>query len=184
LAGARPAFADTVDASAKPFIVGFFALATLVFGAGGCFFIMRGRGTRRVAREAANWPTAEAKILATHVRTERRNPTGRAGAAYDVFIPEARYSYAVDGKHFDGTMIRPGMAQFGYAQKEAAALQLKPYAAGSTVPARYNPADPKIAMLEAAEYGGRRNIFAGILFAGLALAMLGGGVYFAALPTH
>jgi hypothetical protein len=181
---AHIAFADTIDAAAQPFIVGGGFLAGLAFVALGVFFILRGLGTRRLARESLSWPTAEATILETRVRSEWRNPTGKAGARYEVFIPEARYSYTVGGKGFEGHIIRAGIDQFGYGAEVHAQAQLDPYKTGASAPVRYDPADPAVAVLETTEYGGARNIFGGAIFV---LVGIGGFVLAAwanTLATH
>lgn len=165
----RAAFADTIDAAAQPWFVGGGIFVGALFVLFSILLIRRGLGTRRLARESVNWPVADGKILETRVRRELRNPTGRAGGSYEVFIPQARYGYAVAGEPFEGTIIRVGVDQFGYGAEAVAQAQLAPYPIGDSVPVRYNPADPAIAVLEAAEYGGARNIFGGVLLLGVGL---------------
>jgi len=161
-ASAQVAFADTVDAAAQHYMVGGGVLAGLVFLVLGLIFFMRGRGTRQMARASVHWPVTDGKILAANIVTEIRQ-TGRSGR-YEVYIPKTRYSYSVAGNRIEGNIIRPGIDQFGYGIEAQAKAHLDPYKVGATVPVRYDPANPAIAVLELGEYGGARNIFGGTVF--------------------
>ena len=103
---------------------------------------------------------------------------------YEVYIPQARYSYAVAGALLEGTVIRVGVDQFGYRSEALAQAQLEPYKVGATVPVRTNPADPAIAVLEATEYGGARNIFGGAICVALSAGALVFAAYIGTLTTH
>jgi hypothetical protein len=155
------AFADTVDANAQPYmIVGGLAVG-LAAGAFGISFILRGVRRRKMAALSLQWPVTDGKIEAAAVKTEMRHDA--QGARMNVYIPEARYAYKVDGKQYEGNVIRPGIEQFGYSVIAAAQAHVALYKTGATVPVHYDPADPSVAVLEASEYGGMRNLIAGTI---------------------
>jgi len=178
LATGSAAHADTIDAAVQPFFVGGGILVGALFAVFAYLLIRRGLGTRWLARESANWPVTDGKILAASVRTEMRGLG--ATERYEVYIPQARYSYTVAGAPFEGTIIRVGVDQFGYRSEDLAQAQLTPYQIGAIVPVRTDPADPAIAVLEAAEYGGARNIFGGAI----CVALSAGAVVFAVWASN
>lgn len=157
LAQTHTASADTIVAAAKPYIVGGGFAA--VFVSLSVFLIVRGRGTRRMGAQSVTWPVAEGRILEVSVRIEKRNDGGGNGIM-EVYVPQARYAYNVAGKQYEGTLIRPGIAQFGYGVRAVAQAHVDLYKASATVPVHYDPNDPSIAVLETSEYGGGRNIIA------------------------
>jgi hypothetical protein len=163
-AGAGRAFADTVDAAAKPYMVVGGFIAAVIFIGGGFYTIWVGRDRRRIARESPNWPQADGKILTATVAT-RWHPT--VGSYY---VPRAYYSYAVAGTTYQGDVIRAGLEQFGSITKEAAQTHIQQYPVGSRVTVHYNPAAPASAVLETTVMGGGRNIFAGAIFVLLGIA--------------
>ncbi len=176
------AHADTIDAKARPYIVMGGTVVGLFLTGLGAMFILRGLGSRRLARENVAWPTVSGKILSTKVSENIRQIS--VSNRYVYYVPKARYAYEVGGKRFEGNVIRAGMAQFGYGHEAAALAQLAPYKTGAAVTVRYDPADPSIAVLEAAEYGGARNIFGGVLFAGVGIGGIVLAVWAGSLATH
>jgi hypothetical protein len=156
------AFADTVDAQAKPYMV----LGGLVAGIGlscvGIFFLWRGVTRRKLAARSLQWPVTDGKILASSVKEEIRHDA--QGNRVKIYIPEARYSYAVARNRYEGAVIRPGIEQFGYGYTAAAQAQIEQYKPGTSVPVHYDPADPSIAVLQTSESGSVRNLIAGTLF--------------------
>jgi hypothetical protein len=62
--------------------------------------------------------------------------------------------------------------------------QLDPYQIGARVPVRYNPADPAIAVLEAAEYGGARSIFGVSILVIVGIAAFAFAAWASSLRTH
>lgn len=182
LADARAAIADTIDAAVQPFFVGGGILVGAMFALFAYLLIRRGLGTRRLARESANWPVADGEILAASVRTEVRGLG--ATERYEVYIPQARYSYTVAGALYEGTIIRVGVDQFGYRTQALAQAQIGPYMIGTTVPVRHDPSNPSIAVLEAAEYGGARNIFGGAILVTLSAGAFVFATYIGTLATH
>lgn len=161
----QAASADTVSVAAKPYMVGGGFAAAAVFIGLGLFLILRGRGTRRMAAQSVAWPIASGQILEASVRTEKRNDGSGGGTTMEVYVPQVRYCYSVAHTRYEGDLIRPGIAQFGYGVKAAAQTHIDLYKIGATVPVHYDPADAAVAVLETTEYGGSRNIFGGALFA-------------------
>lgn len=157
----HPAFADTVDANAQPYMVGGGFIAGVLLIGIGIIFIQRGRGTRRLARASTQWPVTDGKILAAHVATKTHQVPG---SRYLYYVPQARYSYEVAGRRYEGDVIRAGIEQFGYGGEVQAQAQIARYPVGATVPVHYDPDNPSTAVLEAAEVGGARNILGGGIF--------------------
>ncbi len=178
------ALADTVDAAAKPYLVGGGFAAAAIFTGLGLFLVARGRGTRRMAAQSVAWPIAQGRILEVSVKTERRSDGGGNGATMEVYVPQARYSYSVAGKDYEGTLIRPGISQFGYGVMVVAQAHIDLYKAGATVPVHYDPGDPSVAVLETSEYGGSRNIFGGVLFALVGIGCAAFAIWASGLETR
>ena len=181
VASAGVAFADTIDAGAQALIVGGGLILGALFIGLGLYLILRSLMRRRQAHASVNWPTAEGKILATSVRTERRSMNQ---GSFEVYMPVARYAYSVAGTAYEGSVIRPGTDQFGYSKTEEAQAQADKYPLGATVPVRYDPANPSAAVLETAEYGSGRNIFAGIISLAIGAVLFYVGVATSTMATH
>jgi hypothetical protein len=152
------AFADTVDAQAKPYLILGGLLAGLGFSCLGILFLRRGIDRRKLAARSLQWPVTDGQIQSAAVKEEMRHDA--EGARVKIYIPQARYSYAVAGHHHEGTVIRPGIEQFGYGSAAVAQAQIEAYKIGTSVPVHYDPDDPSIAMLQTSETGsisGRRH---------------------------
>jgi len=158
----RPALADTVDAAAKPYIVGGSWLVGLIFAAIGLFFVGKGVRYRRMASAMAAWPSAEGRVLASGVLTR----VDRSGERGDLtrYIPQVRYAYAAGGKAHESDVVQVGLGDFGYAVEAQAREHAGRYPVGAKVKVRHDPADPAGAVLETGQVGGGRQIFAGTLF--------------------
>src|SRR5579871_52853 len=115
-----------------------------------------------MAAQSLQWPVIEGRIVSASVKTEMRSDG--EGSKSAVYTPEARYSYAVAGKAYEGNVIRLGLEQFGYAAVAPAQKHIAPYEAGSPVPVHFDPDDPSLAVLELGESGAMRNLVAGSLF--------------------
>ncbi len=178
VAPANSAFADTIDAAAKPYIVWGSFLAAVIFAALAIFLITLGRTSRRLGRASPQWPMAEAKILTATVAA-KWHPT--AGTYY---VPRVHDAYTVAGQQHVGDMICPGVEQFGYGGKTEAQTHVARYPVGTNVPVHYNPENPTQAVLEATEIGGGRNIFAGAICAPLAIGALMLALWASALAEH
>lgn len=155
------AFADTVDAQAKPYLILGGLVAGIGFSGLGIFFLRRGMRSRKLAADSLQWPVTDGQIQTATIKEEMRHDA--QGARVKIYIPEARYSYTVAGDRYEGTVIRPGIEQFGYGYLAAAQAQIELYKSGAAVPVHYNPAEPSIAVLQTSESGGMRNLIAGAL---------------------
>jgi hypothetical protein len=174
----HPAFADTVDAAAKPYMVGGGFLAGLVLAGLAIFLIRLGLANRQMDRDSATWPTTDGKIL-TAVLAAKWHP-----AAGSYRVPRVRYSFAAAGKTFQASLIRPGLEQFGTGIKIMPEEYLERFPVGGSVQGHYDPANPSNAVLELDEIGGMRNIFAGSIFAVLAIAALIFALWTSTLAAH
>ncbi|HEY1475430.1 MAG TPA: DUF3592 domain-containing protein [Pseudolabrys sp.] len=173
-----PAFADTVDAAAKPYMVGGGFLAGLVLAGLAIFLIRLGLANRQIGRASATWPTTNGKIL-TAVLATNWNP-----AVGSYRVPRVRYSFAAAGQTIQASLIRPGLEQFGTGVVIMPEEYLARFPVGGSVQVHYDPANPSNAVLELGETGGMRNIFAGSIFAVLAIAALIFALWTSTLASH
>jgi hypothetical protein len=114
-----------------------------------------------MAADSLQWPVTDGQIQTATIKEEMRHDA--QGARVKIYIPEARYFYTVAGNRYEGTVIRPGIEQFGYGYLAAAQAQVELYKSGTAVPVHYNPVEPSIAVLQTSESGGMRNLIAGAL---------------------
>ena len=172
------AFADTTaDADAKPYIVfGGIAAGIALLGFG-LFLIKNGRDRRRIGQQSGHWPLTDGKIL-TAIVAQKWHPT--AGTYH---VPRVRYSYAVAGRQYQGDVIRLGIEQFGLGGKQQAQACIDRYPVGATFPVHYDPTDPSVALLEATQIGGMRNIVGGAIALVLGVCIFGLGVFISTLAT-
>jgi hypothetical protein len=177
-ATAGPAFANTtVDADAKPYIVLGGITVGLALFAFGLFLIKNGRNRRRIGQQSGNWPVADGKILTAIVAKKSYPTTG-------IFhVPRVHYSYAVAGRQYQGDVICPGIEQFGLGSELQAQACIDRYPVGATVPVHYDPADPSVALLQATQIGGMRNIVGGSIALVLGVCIFGLGVFISTLGT-
>jgi hypothetical protein len=164
----RPALADTVDAEAKPYLVAGGCVAALAFAALGVFLLQKGLSLRRLANAAAGWPTTDGRVLECTV-AKRLDKDGEGGEMTR-YIPQVRYAYNAGGAPRQGSTIRLGLTEAGYMVERQARDHIARYAIGGAVPVRYNPENPGMAVLELGQVGGNGMLFAGAIFAALALA--------------
>jgi len=164
------ALADTVDAAAKPYVVGGGWLVGLALLAVGAFLIRKGIGYRQTAEAIAAWPFVDGKVIESSIKT--RVDKSSDGPDITRYIPQVRYAYAVDGVAREGATIRIGLADFGYTIERWAREHVGRYPPGAAVPVRYDPANPHMAVLETGQVGGNNKIFAGAILLAVGLAAL------------
>lgn len=131
---------------------GLFACVMLLFGA-----VLVGVGLFAVQRHraAVNWPQTPAMIEVSEVVAERHFEDAL------MYRPVVRYRYAAPGGSFVGDKLATTGRLY---PKEAAARRVAArYPAGTTVMARYNPADPAEAILERGVGGGLWFVLFGLL---------------------
>ncbi len=184
LAGSlRQALADAVvDAAAKPVMVGGGWLAALVFAGLGGFLVRKGLAYRGEAAAMSAWPAVEGEILDSSVR--KRVDSGYDSADIARYIPEVRYAYKIGGVAQEGTTIRVGLGDFGYVSEQQAREHVARYPAGARVAVRYDPENPKTAVLETGQVGGGNKIFAGLIFLLLGLAAVVFAIWIAGLEAR
>jgi hypothetical protein len=92
--------------------------------------------------QSAAWPTARASVVDSGVRD-------RGSQARSRFCPYVIYRYTVGGVLYDSTKVRSDrdLSQCS-ADRQSADDIVRRYAAGSTVPAHYDPARPGTSILE------------------------------------
>jgi len=178
----RPAFADTVNAQAKPYLVGGGWIAAIFFLALGLFFILRGIRYRSVAQDVASWPTADATIISSGVAARVfRDAQGYNAKRY---IPDMRYVYEIDGVRHENEVIQMGLADLGYMLETQARKHAARYPIGARVPVHYDPANSTIALLEAGQVGGTKKIVAGVLCLALGLGAFVFAIWTAGLDAR
>jgi hypothetical protein len=126
------------------------------------FFLIR---NHMRAAEARAWPRAQARILASEVRTLHAQEVGNTGD----FLPYVRYEFVVRGRTYRGDTLwldeRRSFGSANVAARELAFLQ-----AGTETGVMYNPADPREAALGVEENAWPKIL---LLFVGMLLASLG-----------
>lgn len=131
---------------------GLFAFVLLLCGA-----VLVGVGLFAVQRHraAANWPQAPAVVEVSEVVAERHFEDAL------MYRPVIRYRYTAPG----GSFVGDKLATTGHLYpKEAAARRvITRYPVGTTVMARYNPADPAEAVVERGDSGGLWFVLFGLL---------------------
>jgi hypothetical protein len=123
---------------------GIMCLVGLGLGSGGI-------GAMRKAKAASAWPTVPGKLLSSEVVAHGSlNSAKRGGKGQASYQPVVRYSYALGGKELIGTAI--GLVD-ARGSKAAAEKRLAAFAAGKELAVRYDPADPKRALLDVSAAG-------------------------------
>jgi hypothetical protein len=163
----RPALADTVNAGAKPYLVGGGWITGFFLSALGLFNIWKGVHYRSVAHNTAGWPTAQATVIASavleRVFRDAQNYSARR------YIPEVRYVYEVDGTQRENDVIQMGLGDLGYMIEKQALEHAARYPVHARVSVWYDPANPTFAVLEAGQVSGINKIVAGVLYLVLGL---------------
>jgi len=133
---------------------------------GSAFFLVK---NHMRAAEAHGWPRAQARIVASEVRTLHRTEVGNEGD----FMPAVRFDYVVNGRTFHGDTIwldeRRSFGSQNVAARELAFLEV-----GTETEVLYNPANPREAALIVEERAWP-NIF--LLVLGVMLAGIGWGLW-------
>lgn len=136
--------------------------AGLILIAGSAFSLVR---NHLRAAEARAWPSAQGRIVESRVRTLHAQEVGNTGD----FLPDVRYDFVVQGRSYRGDTIwldeRRSFGSANVAARELAFLE-----AGTAIEVKYNPANPREAVLNIEENAWPK-IF--VLLAGLLLAGLG-----------
>jgi hypothetical protein len=97
----------------------------------------------REVRRAAQWPSAQGRIVRSRMRTVRRQHADHATTVSNV--PDVEYVFSVGGVEYRGHRIGFGDITAGSPQAEAAPER---YRVGRTGPVFYNPDKPEEAVLE------------------------------------
>ena len=119
------------------------------------------------AKAAESWPVAAGTVIGSEVREEESSD--RDGGSTTWYNPVVRYRYSVGGREIEGTRLRYGNPRSASRKKAVAALL--PYAPGSTITVRYDPANPEESVLETRRPGPTYLFMAamGLLFVGFGL---------------
>lgn len=156
-------------------IVGLFAAVLVVAGTGLIFWA---GPSLKVARESANWPTAQGRILSsekTYVTTSTTSSPSSSAIlgrtdrkSWTSYRPSISYSYTVDGSEYESTRLELGSIDMGRTDE-----YLQEFAEGKEVTVHYNPDDPEQAVLIAgADATFYVLMFVGLLAIGLAIFMV------------
>ncbi|MDP3177303.1 MAG: DUF3592 domain-containing protein [Spirochaetaceae bacterium] len=143
----------------------FFGIVFCIVGAGLVAGAISGAAK---ARARARWPKAAGKLLSSSVVEHRGTSVGTRGRSRKTvsYEPVAKYSYAVNGKSYEGKAIR--IEPLSMISRSAAERLVGEFAKASELSVLHSPDDPKVAVLDPAAPG------QGILsFVGLALAVAG-----------
>lgn len=108
------------------------------------FGVWRRLGWRKRAADYVNWPSVEATILSSGLKT--RETLDDDNNQIDMWEPLVRYRYVVDGKEFEGRKAR--WFEFNFDARGAAERWLADHLEGRRVRAFYDPAKPAASALE------------------------------------
>ncbi|HEY9054710.1 MAG TPA: DUF3592 domain-containing protein [Rectinemataceae bacterium] len=156
--------------SILPYFVGaVLSVAGVGLGAGGL------KSRARVKR-ALGWPTAKGTISSSELVKRTSTGMGQKGRAVkrESWEASVKYSYEVEGKKYTGNSLGLDPMQGGKARAEALVAR---YASGSEAEVHYDPADPKVAVLDP------RLSASGTQFAIGALALAAGIIILAYSPA-
>ena len=142
-------------------------LLLLIFGALGIVFLVVALVSRQKAQASQSWPTAATRVLASEVKERVSHDSDNQTQLY--YEPEVEYSCTVGQQTYTSRRIAYGANSFGRGQAQKMVGQ---YQVGSTVTARYNPANPAEAVLEIKAAGATVFLILGIVF--LALCAVSG----------
>lgn len=133
-------------------ICGIAALLVAVLVVAGTGLIFWAGPSLKVARESANWPTAQGRILSsektyvTSSTTSTSNSSTVAGGttrkSWTSYRPSISYSYTVDGSEYESTRLELGSIDMGRTDE-----YLEDFPEGKEVTVHYNPEDPEQAVL-------------------------------------
>ena len=175
------AFADAaIEAAAKPYFVLGGSLAALVLLGIGSFLLIKALRYRRLATAAAQWPTAEGRVIAADVI--RR--ASKSDDEFDSYTPKVRYVYAVNGAQYVSDLVRIGLADFGYASEQQARDHMARYPVGAVVAVRHDPQSPELAVLEIGQLGATRYLLAGSLLAVVGIGAVVFAIWSTTLPVQ
>ena len=103
-------------------------------------------GTHRwmLASESTTWPTAEARVSSSEVRSHTsKNSDGHSSTTFSADI---QYSYTVDGQTYFGDHV--GFGYHHITPSEFAQALVDKYPAGTTTTISYRPSDPSFSVIE------------------------------------
>lgn len=116
-------------------------------------------------RERHPWETVTGTVRAAGVRTEKV----RIGFKREpIFLADVAYDYAVDGRSYVGTTLRPGYEGGMQWTAKRLAARFRP---GAAVTVYYDPIDPTVAVLD--PRFDRGTLATGLTFLLLALLLIG-----------
>lgn len=110
------------------------------------------------ADASENWPIVNGTIVSATVGGQEAE---RSDTEYFTLRPNIYYEFEVDGIRYTSNRISFGLSAYG--DEDRAQRMVALYPPGKSVPIRYNPKNPAVAVLEP---GGSRLLF-GLLGAGL-----------------
>jgi hypothetical protein len=120
----------------------------------------------KTAEASGRWPQTAGTITSSSITLRER--IGAGGAK--TWTVHVAYTYVVDGKPRDGTVIHLGGFPSYDSAERAREVQAK-YAEGSAIPVFYDPVDPASAVLEAGAPAAAGSLALGATLLGLVLAL-------------
>ncbi len=131
----------------------------LIFVAIGAYQVWRALQERKLAKACVGWPTAGGEVLVSQVEVRKHYDRKRRTTSY-TYCPIIRYAYEAGGVRRESSSVRFGQSETG--GKGWAERLVAKYPAGSSLVARYDPADPTTSVLET-EWSSQRFI-TGLIF--------------------
>jgi hypothetical protein len=140
-------------------------LAAIIFISVGLFFLYLGGRTTYRGIASSYWPTAEARIVSSTVKSE----VGKKGGL--IYNAQVNYAYTVNGESLTSGRVRFGSITTGNPIRPT--LIVEKYPVGSSVTVHYSASDPFFAVLEPGIQSASLIVVGiGVLFAGVGVAAI------------
>ncbi len=110
----------------------------LALALAGFAWLAQGAARRRAAA-AANWPTADGRVVTSEVTTRY--------SSNNYYTPAVTYAYEAGGVAYASDRLRPGGTPYFWSRKKADEIVAR-FPAGSTCVVRYDPRRPQTSALE------------------------------------
>lgn len=130
-----------------------------LFGVTGISLLIYGWNLNRKSTSTPNWPAVKGKVL--NIQVNRVSQSGGMGYSPVAFAPVIEYTYQVDGLTYQGNNLSSGPSA-GTDSVTAQKIADR-YSPGKAVTVRYNPSNPREAMVEVNPAKGNFYVMAGVI---------------------